>query len=297
MINTAVAFFIFKRPDLTRRVFEVIKQVKPNKLLVVADGPHSMEDQGNCQEARAIVKDIDWPCQLLTNFSDVNMGCKRRISSGLDWVFSEVDEVIIIEDDCLPTLEFFDFCEQMLERYRHDERVMLIDGSQINDGIVRKDSYYFSKYAAIWGWASWRRAWKHYDVDMKTWPNFKRSQEFKNLFSDIFERLFWINILDKVYNGKIDTWDYQLNYALMKHNGVSVTPRVNMVKNIGFGQAATHTFAQTALANLPVDTLGKIKPPAEIKSDVAYDKYVFDHFYGGNRMKASLKWRLMAWLS
>lgn len=189
-VSTPVAFFIFNRPVLTEIVFEAIAKAKPKKLLVVADGPRFAEEEEKCQKARAAVIDkINWECEVLTNFSDRNQGCKYRVSSGLDWVFSEVEEAIILEDDCLPAPSFFRFCETLLARYRDDERVMTISGDNFQLGNSRTEySYYFSKYTHIWGWASWRRAWQHYDVDMKSWTDDKKLDIIYSVCEDPLEQ-------------------------------------------------------------------------------------------------------------
>ena len=176
-MKTPVAFIIFNRPDTTKRVFEAIRQAKPPKLFVIADGSRSdrLGEAEKCAATRAIIDGVDWECEILTNYSDVNLGCKIRVSSGLDWVFSEVEEAIILEDDCLPHPSFFAFCEELLEKYRNDSRIMQICGSNVlKDQVNIDDSYYFSKYGPIWGWASWRRAWQEYDVDMKLWAEVKK---------------------------------------------------------------------------------------------------------------------------
>ena len=168
-LSTPVAFIIFNRPDTTARVFAEIAKARPPKLLVVGDGPRANRDgeADRVAEARAIIKNVDWPCEVLTNFSTPNLGCKKRVSSGIDWIFEQVEEAIILEDDCLPDPSFFQFCEEMLARYRHDDRIAMISGDNFLFGQVPvPESYYFSRYCHIWGWASWRRAWKDYDVNI-----------------------------------------------------------------------------------------------------------------------------------
>lgn len=220
--STPVAFFIFNRPDKTRAVFESIRKIQPKKLLVVADGPRFSEEIIKCDQARSVIEQVDWDCDVLTNLSDKNLGCKYRISSGLDWVFSEVEEAIILEDDCVPALSFFDFCQDMLKYYRYDERVMHIAGNNFQSGKSRTDySYYFSKYTHIWGWASWRRAWKFYDVDMHTWPECKKLKLICSVFDSRDEQQYWTEIFDSVYEGRIDTWDYQWYYTCWFQNGIS----------------------------------------------------------------------------
>ena len=162
-LRTPVALLIFNRPDTTERVFNAVAKARPSKLLVVADGPRDSRpgEAARCEQTRAIIKRVDWDCEVITNFADRNMGCKLRVSSGIDWIFEQVEEAIILEDDCLPDPSFFRFCDEMLERYRDNERVGMVSGGNLQFGRHRgTGSYYFSKYTHIWGWASWRRAWK-----------------------------------------------------------------------------------------------------------------------------------------
>lgn len=257
-LTTPVAFLIFNRPDTTEQVFEEIRLVKPPKLLVVADGPRPdrLGEAKKCAAARAVIDRVDWPCEVLTNYSDVNLGCKRRVSSGLNWVFDTVEEAIILEDDCLPHPTFFRFCEELLEKYRDDERIALIAGTNYQFGRKRTTfSYYFSRYNHIWGWASWRRSWRRYDVDMKLWPEVRDGECLRDLLGDDLAR-FWTKNFEMAYNGKIDTWDYQWTFACWIHNGLSILPNVNMVSNIGFNPDATHTKdSESKVANLPVEDM------------------------------------------
>ena len=161
-LKTPVAFIIFNRPSLTQIVFNTIRQAKPKQLFVIADGARFPEEKEKCQQARDIIRQVDWDCEVLANYSDVNLGCGKRISSGISWVFEHVEAAIILEDDCLPHLSFFRYCENLLDYYRDDERVMAIGGDNFQDGNKKTPySYYFSKYPHVWGWATWRRAWKH----------------------------------------------------------------------------------------------------------------------------------------
>ncbi len=287
MLDTPVAFLIFNRPDLTSIVFEVIAQAKPKKLLVVADGPRFPEEAEKCQKARSVIKRVDWDCQVLTNFSETNLGCKHRVSSGLDWVFSEVEEAIILEDDCLPAPSFFYFCQTLLEYYRHDERIMHISGNNFQFGHSRTDySYYFSKYGGIWGWASWQRAWKHFDKEMKTWLEFKKTNRLEDICDNLYEKLYWESIFDSVFEGIIDTWDYQWLYARWTQNDLSIVPNSNLVSNIGFCSNATHTSSsKNPLANLPTNEILEIKNPPFVVRNRGADSYIFDYCYKGNSLK------------
>ena len=285
-LHTPVAFLIFNRPDLTAQVFEAIRQAKPHKLLVVADGPRFSEEAEKCEKARAVIQQVDWECEILTNFSNVNLGCKRRVSRGLDWVFSEVEEAIILEDDCLPTPSFFTFCQTLLEYYRHDERIMHISGNNFQFGQSRSEySYYFSKYNPIWGWASWRRAWKHYDVEMKTWEEFKVSKIINSVHTDTYEQNYWLNIFEEVDKGLIDTWDYQWTYVCWSQGGLCIIPDVNLVSNIGFRSDGTHTTTESYLSNLPKADIWEIKHPPFVLSHREADAYTFDYRFGGKAMR------------
>jgi len=257
---TPVAFIIFNRPDTTERVFSEIAKAKPSKLLVVADGAR-MDRVGEAERVaatRAIIKRVDWPCEVLTNFSEENLGCKLRVSSGIDWVFEQVEEAIILEDDCLPTATFFQFCQEMLERYRHDFRIGMVSGNNFQFGHHHyySDSYYFSKYTYIWGWASWRNRWQEaYDVHMNKWPQIRDSGELANLVLEKGQIGYWKKIFDRMYSGKADTWDFQWTFANWTQGWLAILPSVNLISNIGFGVNSTHSRLVTKLANMSAQDL------------------------------------------
>jgi hypothetical protein len=245
---------IFNRPDTTERVFAEIAKAKPPKLLVVADGPRVNHpgEADRCLAARAIIDRVDWGCEVLTNFSEVNLGCKRRVSSGIDWVFEQVEEAIILEDDCLPDPTFFRFCQELLERYRYDQRIGMIGGVNFQFGRRRNDdSYYFSKYVHIWGWASWRDRWAgSYDVTMAKWPRIRDEGWLTDMVGNKPEAEYWKEIFERVHRGEIDTWDYQWVFANWVEGRMGILPAVNMISNIGFDKNATHTTGVSDLANL-----------------------------------------------
>ena len=289
-LSTPVAFIIFNRPDTTERVFEAIRQAKPQKLLVVADGPRPDRpgEAEKCAETRAVIDRVDWDCEVLTNYSHSNLGCKCRVSSGIDWVFSQVEEAIILEDDCLPAPSFFQFCQTLLERYRHDDRIMHIDGTNLQFGQTRTPySYYFSKYAGIWGWASWRRAWQNYDVDLKSWEQFKISKAIESVHLNPYEQRYWSELLDRVCQGQIDTWDYQWNYACWSQSGLAIVPEVNLITNIGFRSDATHTHQVSHLSELPLSEISQIEHPRFVVAHREADEYIFDFAHGGSAMVAA----------
>jgi hypothetical protein len=294
-LETPVAFFIFNRPALTERVFAAIAQTRPARLLIVSDGARTERwgEADHVTQARACVQRVDWPCEVQTNFSAVNLGCKQRIASGLDWVFGQVEEAIILEDDCLPSPAFFRFCEELLARFRHEPRIRAISGASFQpaeSGPVH--SYYFSKYFHCWGWATWRRAWAQYDVAMQTWPAFREAGGLELLADAPGEEAYWRRVFDSVYGGEVDTWDYQWLFANWCHGGLSVVPSVNLVSNLGFDPEATHTRdAGSRWANLPARTLGDLRHPPVLQRDRQADLYLASHVLNIRPISTFRRWR------
>jgi hypothetical protein len=270
-----IAFLVFNRPDTTIRVFEEIRRIQPRKLLVVADGArlNRTGEKEKCAEVRAIVEQVDWPCEVLKNYAEANMGCKLRVSSGLDWVFELVEEAIILEDDCLPHPTFFRFCEELLERYRDDGRIFMISGTNIGLGKDDDCSYFFSKYPHIWGWASWRRAWQSYDVNMSSWPEMRDSKALLNICTDRNELLFWEKCFNAVFINKVDTWDAQVTLTAFCNHFLSIFPKDNLITNIGFGKNATHTTKANTMSFLDSFEVNfPLRHPDRVTADVAKDK-------------------------
>ena len=232
-LNTPVVFIIFNRPDTAQKVFDEIKKIKPKKLFVISDGPRKSSEEKLCIETRKIIDDVDWDCKVFKNYSNKNLGLKERISSGLNWVFDNVEEAIILEDDCVPNPSFFRFCEEMLEKYRKNENIMMIGGSNPLKDFEMENSYTFSKYYQIWGWATWKRSWNKYDINMKEWKSTKVNKKIK----EVYKQKYIINHVKKLFNnvssGKSNTWDIQWLYACLINDGLSITPRVNLISNIG----------------------------------------------------------------
>lgn len=243
-LNTPIVFLIFNRPDTTEKVFAEIAKARPSKLFVVADGPRDNhpDDVRKCLAARETVERIDWKCKLYTDYSERNLGCRSRVTSGLDWVFANVEEAIVLEDDCVPAPSFFRYCQELLDRYRSDTRVMQICGFN-RMGLARDYpySYYFSQYGPVWGWASWRRAWRHNDVRMEAWTTIKRDRANHFFCIDRREAGWRTSLYNRVHDGEIDTWDYQWGFAKFINSGLSIIPKCNLIENIGFRDDATHT--------------------------------------------------------
>lgn len=293
-LTTPVALLIFNRPETTAQVFAAIRAARPTTLLVVADGPRPERagEAERCAAARAVVEQVDWPCDVLRNYADVNLGCRRRVSSGLDWVFETVEEAIILEDDCVPHPTFFRFCAELLERYRDDERVMHISGDNFQTAPLRSAySYYFSRYPHVWGWASWRRAWQHYDVDLKLWPELRAGGWLLDWLGEADSARYWSRTMESCYRRLIDTWDFQWTLACWAQSGLSILPAVNLVSNVGFNTEATHTRFGSRLANLPTQPLEfPLRHPPFILRDSRADAFTErEQFAPSNRWRRILK--------
>ena len=241
-VRTPVALVVFNRPLLTSRVLARIADAGPTELFVIADGPRPnvASDAGNCAAVRTLIDGINWCPRVHRIYSDTNLGCRARLSTGISEVFERVAEAIVIEDDCLPHATFFAYCDELLARFRHDDHVMSIGGACFQYGWPCESSYFPTRFAHVWGWASWRRAWDRYDVTMGDWPAHRADPSLFDLPTPGY-REYWTRIFDMVHAGQIDTWDFQWTYAHMRHRGVSIAPSVNLVENMGFGDGATHT--------------------------------------------------------
>lgn len=245
-LNTAVLFLVFNRLDTTKQVFEAIRQAKPPRLYIAADGAR-LSKQGEVEKVQAvrdfILHSIDWECEVKTLFREQNFGCKYAVSGAITWFFENEPQGIILEDDCLPSQSFFWYCEELLETYKDDKSVYSVSGDARGaESFDMKEDYGFCKYPLIWGWASWARAWKNYDPEMDDWP--MQREKFPSTISNYKPTvIFWKNIFEKMHNKEINTWDYQFSYLLLKNKGKSIVPKVNLITNVGFGADATHTFS------------------------------------------------------
>jgi hypothetical protein len=284
-LETPVALIIFNRPEATARVFAEIARQQPRTLLVVGDAARDGRagEGGRVAAARAIVTDgVNWECDVVTNFAERNLGCRVRVSSGIDWIFQQVERAIILEDDCVPHASFFRFCEELLERYAGDQRVSQINGVNFQGGFrLNDDSYYFSRYSHVWGWASWRDRWQGmYDVNLGLWPRIRDEGRLVDLVGGSREAGFWAPIFEGVYRGEIDTWDFQWAFACMIAGAVSALPNQNLISNIGFGADATHTVVADSLSELPRhEMIFPLKHPIGTFPSRTLDKRLFESHY------------------
>jgi len=282
-MDTPILFLIFNRPDKTRLVFERIKEVRPTHFFIAADGPRSETEAGICEQTRQLVlSNIDWPCEVHTLLHEKNLGCTPAVVSALDWFFEQVEAGIVLEDDCLPDLSFFDFCTELLKKYAHNDRIKHISGSNFHLG--RKfgaDSYYFSVISLCWGWATWRRAWQQYRLgrveeisetaylETLNYPNFPPKHQ-----------IYWKRMFDYHRTGEDTIWDHRWKFNLWYQKGVAITPNQNLVSNIGYGVGATtssgRNSARNRLANLPVLPMLQINHPSHIQTDSLADALLCD---------------------
>jgi hypothetical protein len=286
LFNTPVLLIIFNRADTTKLVFDAIRKARPPRLYVAADGPrpHVASDQQKCAEARKIVEKVDWPCEVKTLFHDKNLNCGKAPSTAMSWFFENEEQGIILEDDCLPSQSFFRYCQELLEKYKDDSRVMHIGGNNFLGG-WRNDpdySYYFSRSGHIWGWATWRRAWQTFDFDILLYTKLKEKGFFDHFFLNRLEKIYRLRKFDKTVanRGKVDWWDYQWDFARFSNSGLAVVPGKNLVKNLGFGEGATHTVNGSGEFNkLEAQELNfPLKHPPFVIRDIESDKKYFKRF-------------------
>jgi hypothetical protein len=280
-LETPVVMIVFNRPDLARRVFDRVREARPKRLFVVADGPRQSvaSDAAKCAETRAVFERIDWDCKLETDFSARNLGCSDRILTGLDRVFGAVEEAIVVEDDILPHPSFFPYCAELLARYRDEPRIHAVTGGKYPcEPRTAPTSYRFSRMFNCWGWAGWRRSWRNVDKTLSSFPRFAAEGWIDRFARSRLERIFYMNGFEQAHAGKIVRWDWAVMYSAYVREELFVVPDRNLTANIGWGPEATqHKNAAHILANLP--TYGAefpLRHPAFITADAASDEKIYD---------------------
>jgi len=287
MISTPIVIFIYKRSDNLDRVIAGVRKVKPKELYIVSDGPKNEMESAQIEKTRVQLETlINWPCKVHKNYAEKNLGLKERFSTGIDWVFETAGSAIFIEDDCIADPTFFKFCDELLERYKDDKRIMTISGNNFQFGSQpTKYSYYFSRYPHVWGWATWKRAWKCYDGDISDWPSRRNSSWLKDVTHGFIISKFWKYIFDRLYGGKINTWDYQLTYASFKNHGLNIIPSVNLVTNVGYGADSTNIKKLNITIGVPTSSMQfpLVHPKHFVVDDIAdrrIDNLVYLHSLG-----------------
>jgi len=284
-LTTPVLFLIFNRPDTTAIVFEAIRAARPPRLYVAADGARANRpaEAIKCRETRAIIEQVDWPCDVRTLYRDENLGCKRAVSSAITWFFENEPCGIILEDDCLPNASFFAYCQILLETFAEDERIGMISGTTFFASEVfssTQEHYAFTKFGSIWGWATWRRAWAKYDVSLENWNEMKQPRTSKSALPIANQREAYFRFGDSIVSGRLDTWDYQWSLAQAYHSMLTVTPTRNLIINIGFGPDATHTTFQMKSAPVTAPEMTfPLRAPKFIIPDHDYDTRMAARFF------------------
>jgi hypothetical protein len=288
MLKTPVLFIIFNRPETTLPVFEAIRKAKPKQLFVAADGPRPGKkgEKARCEKAREIATNVDWDCEVKTLFREENIGCGRGPAEAITWFFDRVEQGIVLEDDCLPTEDFFLFAEENLDYYKYNQDVFHISGTNIQQGLSRGTaSYYFSRIPHMWGWASWKRAWNHYSFDLTKWKNPVLPRQLDK---------YWTDLFDKIEDGSLSSvWDYQWLYTITRYHKLCITPNVNLVENIGFTDSATHTLEKPFwYRKVKTKPLGRLKHKANLTVNNNADDFTLKLFKGkfGIRERVLLKY-------
>jgi hypothetical protein len=302
-----ILFLIYNRPELTARVFEVIRQAQPKRLFIAGDGAKNEADQIKVGQARQIVDKVDWECEVHTLFRQENLGCGKAVVEAITWFFRQVEYGIILEDDCLVDSTFFRFCEEMLVRCADNEQIMLISAmSFLTSPLPQKreafpltslqktrnntsfgggglsEHYYFSQFAQIWGWASWRRAWAKLDFDMKGFDSFVQTNQIQRIAPlSKEEQKFWVQYLKDYKERNPNLWATRWWFSVWQARGLSVTPYNNLVSNIGFGENSTNTaHSQSWYANLPTQPLSyPLQHPNLIEPNYQADHLTYRIFF------------------
>ena len=283
-LPTPVVFLVFNRPDCTARSLAAIRAARPRRLYVVADGPRAGRagEAALCAEVRSQVEQgIDWPCEVIRDYAPANLGCARRVSSGLDAVFAREPEAIILEDDCVADPSFFAFSAALLERYRRQSEVWHIGGANFQ-AAAQPGACYFSRYNHVWGWAAWARSWAHLDWAMQDWPAVRETGWLRDLLGDPWAARYWRDGFDSVLAGRVDSWAYRWTYAMWRQGGLAVLPGVNLVSNIGFDGDATHVRKSDRQLCRPAAAITfPLQYPAKVERDRRADDYTERTLYSG----------------
>jgi hypothetical protein len=305
--SVPILLIIFNRLETTKRVFAEIKKIQPKMLFIAADGPRQDRAGENekCEKVRNyVINNIDWACEVKTLFRKNNLGCKLAVSSALDWFFSQTEQGIILEDDCLPEQSFFPYCQELLKVYKDNQKVFMISGDNfLIKRKAEKESYYFSRLTHVWGWASWRRAWDTYDISLKDYPEFIKEKKIEKIWDNQNIREYWLQCFNMVYENKLDTWDYQWTNNIWKHDGICIAPSVNLVSNIGYGSEETHGSARKSKSlDRPLEVMNfPLNHPKSLIVDQAADEFENNYYFlRGYSLKKGLKkigiFKLVKWI-
>lgn len=298
-VKVPILLIAFNRLFAVQKVFEQIREYRPYQFFIVADGPRkdSATDDVKCQEVRAwLMKNVDWECELHTLFREENVGCGYGPANAISWFFEHVEKGVILEDDCVPSLQFFDFAQEMLERYKDDDEIMAVNGSNFQEQKWGDGSYYFSmQNGPFCAWATWKRAWKNFDFDLNGYSLRKLKKMISHYNVSKLEEEWWISVYKGLKNGRYGTssWDYQFIFSIWKNKGKSIIPNVNLTTNIGFGPDATHTTDPDDITgNKPTENIFPITNPTSNQICKQADLYYHNLYYAVHQVKIAWYIRL-----
>jgi hypothetical protein len=277
-VKNPILIRFFNRPEKHRKLMKVIKKVKPSNLYLFSDGPKNEKDKKLVEKSRLIACDINWKCKVKKKFLKKNLGAPKAGYLSINWFFSSVKQGIVLEDDNIPNVSFFKFCDELLKLYKNDERIGLINGNNFQNGKWRGDGdYYFSKYFHSWGWAAWQKSFFDWElIPKKKWSNHRSS----DLYDDKIEKKYWKKIFNNLISGEKVHWDYSLLLHLWKKKLLTVTPNVNLVSNIGFGKNASNTTnKKDKRSNMPTYEIGVLNHPKKVKRHLESDRYTFKNVF------------------
>ena len=277
-----ILFLVFNRPQLTQTVFDAIKKSRPKRIFIAADGPrkNNESDVILCKKVRNIVNQVDWECEIKTLFREENLGCRTAIISAVDWFFDHTDAGIILEDDCIPSESFFNFCALTLEKYKSNEKIMQINGSfHLAQYKSFFECYYFSKLNSCWGWATWKRAWELFDADMTGYEEFRDKGKIYQYYEDRKITNWMISYLEEANSPSCGIWSTQWSYSILKNNGLCINPTFNLVNNIGFFEAPTSGIHESysSYSDYNLENFSHIRHPDIVQYDVSNDVLEFKH--------------------
>jgi hypothetical protein len=287
-MTTPVAFIIFNRPDTTEKVFAQIRRAQPPKLYIIADGPRTSEEKALTDATRAVAEQVDWPCKVKPLYSEENLGCRKRVITGLNAVFSQEEQAIILEDDCLPHPDFFKYCETLLSYYKDEDAIGTINGTCLPGTAdhLTESSYTFSQFSIVWGWATTQKVWKLVDDDLKGWEGLKNKNWLTQLFPNQKDIVYSLkNMFNESVKGA-NAWSYSLLFALLKNEKLNIYPNVNLISNIGFDERATNTLDKKEYSNLPIENTWDCVHPSKIMLDYKANRNIYlilYHWYLGKK--------------
>jgi hypothetical protein len=301
ILTPPILLMLFNRPETTKQVFERVRTAMPAQLFIAANGPRPdvPSDNAKCAEVRAIFDNIDWKCEVHVNFRPTNIGMQKHWRVALDWFFESVDSGIILEDDCVPDISFFEYCGELLDKYKDDTHIMHINGSNFQFGQKRGNaSYFFSKYPHVWGWATWRRAWQRYDSKLSSFPSFKANHLIDSAVSTDAEKKYWMKFFESLYGGSREASDVTWAYTIWSHESFCITPNVNMITNIGYGPSAGHTIIKDRTMDQAAHDIGKIQhpDPLSIATDREADRFTFKILFHRNFFEKAI-YTILLWIS